>query len=131
MDLKLLNIKATALRRTGSEKDAGKIDGQRGASASPQSHRVSSFAFPSSGLSLLSERLEQATRPLVSDTDCGLGIRSGLSLKLAVKRIKSRQERYFFSFVPRVQKIVFYSFIYFNYKQFEKLCVAVYNAKMR
>ena len=44
--------RATA-RRTASEKDAGKMDGR--------SPRVFSLAFPSSRLSSLSERLEQAT----------------------------------------------------------------------
>ena len=52
--------KATA-RRTANEKDAGKMDGQRGA-PSPQSLRVFPLSLPSSRLSPLSERLEQASR---------------------------------------------------------------------
>ena len=47
--------------RTASEKDAGKMDEQR-APPSPQSPHVFSLAFPSSRLSPLSERLEQASK---------------------------------------------------------------------
>ena len=41
-------------QKTASEKDAGKMDGQ--------SPRIFSLSFPSSCLSTLSERLEQASR---------------------------------------------------------------------